>query len=450
MATGVNGAVHILYLSQLTSKAGIQAAGGSSERPLRKRSTPVQLSSLEELAMKNSPQHQNWISRMLLPAASAALAVAVVLASAVTTTQSAQAQTLTVLYSFTGGTDGSSPTTGLIRDSAGNLYGTTGGGAFGAGVVFKVDKHGTETVLYSFMNSSDGGFPQSGPIRDTAGNLYGTTKTGGVFGYGTVYELSPTGVETVLYSFAGPGGDGSYPLGGVVRDTAGNFYGTTSAGGSFALGTVYKLSSTGTETILHNFGNGTDGTNPYTGVIRSGSTLYGTTLTGGSLGVGTVWKLSSSGTETVLHNFAGGQTDGAYPEGTLLLANGNFYGTTYEGGTHGGPGIVYELSLHGAETVLHNFAEGADDGGVPYAGVIRDAAGNLYGTTGFGGASNDGTVYELTGGNVSVLYSFCSALNCSDGKRPYSGLLRDGAGNLYGTTELGGAYGFGTVWKLTP
>jgi uncharacterized repeat protein (TIGR03803 family) len=386
---------------------------------------------------------------MRMTATSAALAVAVVLASAVITTQSAQAQTLTVLYSFTGGADGSSPTTGLIKDSAGNLYGTTGGGAFGAGVVFKVDKHGTETVLYSFMNSSDGGFPQSGLIRDTAGNLYGTTETGGAFGLGTVYELSPTGVETVLYSFAGPGGDGSNPLGGVVRDTAGNFYGTTSAGGSFALGTVFKLSSTGTETILHNFGNGTDGTAPHTGVIRSGSTLYGTTLAGGSLGVGTVWKLSSSGIETILHNFAGGQTDGAFPEGALLLANGNFYGTTFEGGTHGGPGIVYELSLHGTETVLHNFAEGADDGGTPFAGVIRDAAGNLYGTTGFGGPSNEGTVYELSGSTLTVLYSFCSALNCADGARPSAGVIRAGS-NLYGTTENGGAFGFGTVWKLTP
>jgi len=237
---------------------------------------------------------------------------------------------------------------GLIRDSAGNLYGTTGGGAYGAGVVFKVDKHGTETVLYSFMNSSDGGFPQSGLIRDTAGNLYGTTEYGGA-GYGTVYELSPSGVETVLYTFQGPGSDGANPLGGVVRDTV-----------------------------------------------------------------------------------------------------GNFYGTTYEGGIHTGPGLVYELSLPGVETVLHNFTEGADDGGVPGAGVIRDAAGSLYGTTLFGGASNDGTVYKLTGGNVSILYSFCSVMNCTDGERPYSGLVRDGAGNFYGTTELGGAFGFGTVWKLAP
>jgi uncharacterized repeat protein (TIGR03803 family) len=299
------------------------------------------------------------------------------------------------------------------------------------------------------MDSTDGGYPQSGLIRDAAGNLYGTTEYGGA-GYGTVYELSPSGVETVLYSFKGPGGDGSYPLGGVVRDTAGNFYGTTSAGGSYSLGTVYRLSATGTETILHNFGQGSDGTDPYTGVIRSGTTLYGNTLAGGAFGVGTVWKLSSNGVETILHNFAGGNSDGAYPEGTLLLANGNFYGTAYEGGTHTGPGIVYELSTKGVETVLHNFAEGADDGGVPGAGVIRDAAGNFYGTTLFGGASNNGAVYELTGGNVSVLYSFCSALNCTDGERPYSGLVRDGVGNFYGTTQLGGAYGYGTVWKLTP
>jgi uncharacterized repeat protein (TIGR03803 family) len=405
--------------------------------------------------MKNTPQHRiwNWISRMRLAAARITLALAIILVSAVITTQSAHARTLTVLYSFTGGIDGSSPTMGLIRDSAGNLYGTTGGGAFGAGVVFKVDKHGIETVLYSFMNSSDGGFPQSGLIRDTAGNLYGTTEYGGAYSYGTVYELSATGVETVLYSFKGPGGDGANPTGPVVRDTAGNFYGTTSAGGTYALGTVYKLSATGTETILHNFGNGADGAQPYTGVIRSGTTLYGITQDGGSFGVGTVWKLSATGKETILHSFAGGNSDGAYPEGTLLLANGNLYGTTFEGGLYTGPGIVYELSLHGAETVLSNF--GPDNGIGTYAGVIRDPAGNLYGTDAFGGAAgsgtNDGTVYELTGiGNVSVLYSFCSVENCADGAHPYSGLLRDGAGNFYGTTENGGAYGYGTVWKLTP
>jgi uncharacterized repeat protein (TIGR03803 family) len=319
-------------------------------------------------------------------------------------------------------------------------------------VVFKVDKHGIETVLYSFIDSTDGGDPQSSLIRDTAGDLYGTTEYGGA-GYGTVYELSASGVETVLYSFKGTGGDGSYPTGPVVRDTAGNFYGTTSAGGTYALGTVYKLSATCTETILHNFGNGTDGAEPYTGVIRSGTTLYGNTLAGGSFGVGTVWKLSAAGKETVLHNFAGGNSDGAYPEGRLLLANGNFFGTTFEGGLYTGPGIVYELSLKGAETVLSNF--GPDNGVGTYAGVIRDAAGNLYGTDAFGGAAgsgtNDGTVYELTGiGNVSVLYSFCSVANCADGGHPYAGLLRDGAGNFYGTAETGGAYGYGTVWKLTP
>jgi uncharacterized repeat protein (TIGR03803 family) len=403
--------------------------------------------------MKNTLQHRNWISRMRLAATSAALALATVLVPLVIATQSAQAHTLTVLYSFTGGADGSSPTQGLIRDSAGNLYGTTGGGVYGLGVVFKVDKHGTETVLYSFKGGpSDGGYPESGLIRDTAGNLYGTTEYGGA-GYGTVYELSASGVETVLYSFKGPGGDGANPTGPVVRDTAGNFYGTTSAGGTYALGTVYKLSATGTETILHNFGNGTDGAEPYTGVIRSGTTLYGNTVAGGSFGVGTVWKLSAAGKETVLHNFAGGNSDGAYPEGSLLLANGNLFGTTFEGGLYTGPGIVYELSLLGAETVLSNF--GPDNGAGTYAGVIRDAAGNLYGTDAFGGAAgsgtNDGTVYELTGiGNVSVLYSFCSVLNCADGGHPYAGLLRDGAGNFYGTAETGGAYGYGTVWKLTP
>jgi len=304
--------------------------------------------------------------------------------------------------------------------------------------------------------------PRNGLIADSAGNLYGTTSGGGASYKGVVFKLAPDGTETVLHSFPGFPSDGNSPYAGLIADSAGNLYGTTLSRDSVShAGVVFKLAPNGTagwtETVLHSFtGFPTDGALPYAGLIAdSAGNLYGATTGGGASGQGVVFKLAPDGTETVLHAFTGG-SDGAYPGVGPLIADsaGNLYGTTTGGG--GGPGasgqgVVFKLSPDGTETVLHSFTLGSGGGG-PLAGLIADSAGNLYGTTQVGGASGQGVVFKLapngTGGwTESVLYSFTGG---SDGGQPFYGsLIADGAGNLYGTTVGGGASGAGVVFKLS-
>jgi uncharacterized repeat protein (TIGR03803 family) len=363
----------------------------------------------------------------------------------------------TVLYSFTGGADGGNPLAGVVLDSAGNLYGTTyGGGSASAGVVFKLDTKGNETVLYSFTGGADGGYPFAGVVLDSAGNLYGTTSGGGSAGAGVVFKLDTKGNETVLYSFTG-GADGGSPFAGVVLDSAGNLYGTTNSGGNttatkclyFGCGVVFKVDQSGIERVLHAF-NGADGSASYGALIQdSAGNLYGTTGYGGPAGNGVVFKVDPAGHETVLFAFPG--TDGSNPlAGVIQDSAGNLYGTTTGGGV-AGAGVVYKLDPVGNETVLYNFTGGAD-GGNPYGGVILDAAGNLYGTTN-GGGVGAGVVFKLDpSGHETVLYSFTGG---ADGANPTAGLIRDAAGNLYGTTNGGGLNCFlgilcGTVFKLDP
>jgi len=240
----------------------------------------------------------------------------------------AQAQTYTVLYRFKGSpTDGAHPEYGhLIADSAGNLYGTTeGGGASNAGVVFKLDTAGTETVLHSFTGGADGANPYAGLIRDSAGNLYGTTEAGGVSNFGVVFKLDKTG-ETVLHSFTG-GADGANPYAGLLQDSAGNLYGTTLEGGTNDIGVVFKVDTTGTETVLYSF-TIRNGKYPYAGLIADpAGNLYGTTANGGLSGLGVVFKLDTTGTETVLYNLTGGD-NGASPVASVIRDSaGNLYGT---------------------------------------------------------------------------------------------------------------------------
>ena len=361
----------------------------------------------------------------------------------------------TVLYTFTGGPDGMWLYAGVIRDSAGNLYGTTyGGGAANAGVVFKLDTAGNETVLYNFTGGIDGAGPQAGVIRDSAGNLYGTAGGGIVSacqrGCGVVYKLDTAGRETVLYTFTG-GADGANPSAGVIGDSAGNLYGTTSGGGTAGYGVVYKLDKAGHETVLYSFTGGADGDSPFTGVIRdSEGNLYGTASSAGGTPccAGVVFKVSASGQETVLYTFTGG-AGGSYPNGVIRDSAGNLYGTTGGGGT-ANVGLVYELDAAGQESVLYGFP-GPADGSYPYAGVIRDAAGNLYGTTVNGGPANAGVVYKLDAkGHETALYSFTGGADGggTGGAGPWAGVIRDSAGNLYGTTGGGGQYNYGVVYKL--
>src|ERR1039457_2108774 len=334
-----------------------------------------------------------------------------------------------VLHSFGCPPKGANPYAGLIRESAGNLYGTAAnGGAVNKGVVFKRASSGHQTVLYSFTGGADGGYPYAGVIRDSAGNLYGTTYYGGGANAGVVYKLDTTGHETVLYSFTA-GADGGNPYAGVIRDSAGNLYGTTYYGGTANAGVVYKLDSTGQETVLYTFTAWPDGAYPQAGVIRdSAGNLYGTTYQGGTGGAGTVYEVDTTGHEVVLYSFPA-EASGGFPHaGVIRDSAGNLYGTTYFRG-RANAGVVYKLDTTGNETVLYSFTGGAD-GGAPYAGVIRDPAGNLYGTTYYGGAAAD------TAGHETVLYSFTGG---ADGGQPAAGVIRDSAGNLYGTTYYGGA-----------
>ncbi len=382
--------------------------------------------------------------KLRLGAAHAALALAVALGMAVSAPFT-QAQTFSVLYNFGGLPDAEGPYAGLIEDPAGNLYGTTTSGGTGYGTVYEVGTSGTETVLHEF-SGSDGELPFATVLRDKAGNLYGTTQLGGSSGLGTIFKLSK-GKLTVLHNFSGASGDGCFPYGGVIMDAKGSLYGTTSlCGGGY--GMVWKLTKKRKFSMVHGFtGGSSDGAGPSLGnlLMDKKGNIYGVTLEGGAANSGTVYQLSASGKLTLLHSFAGGTKDGCFPYGTVSMDKaGSLYGTTDVCGSAGN-GIVWKVSK-GKEEVLHNFAGGSSDGSNPYAGVVLDSHGNLYGTTSVGGASGDGVVYELSaGGTLSLLHVFSGP----DGNLPYGALLRDAKGDLYGTADAGGSTGNGTVWELT-
>jgi uncharacterized repeat protein (TIGR03803 family) len=364
-----------------------------------------------------------------------------------------QAQTFKALYSFGAPPDAEFSTASLVRDESGNLYGTTiFGGAFFNGAVFRVDASGTETVLYSFTGGEDGGLPFAGLIRDGQGNLYGTTTQGGdltcvpPIGCGTVFKVDSSGNETVLHAFKN-GPDGEYPYAGLYRDGTGNLYGTTVNGGSSAnYGTVYKVSRSGQETVLYRFKGKGDGAFPF-GALVADSTgrLYGTTTQFGSSGGGSVFRLNSSGQIATTGKLQ--PSSGESPTaGVTRDGAGNIYVTATFGGTYAA-GSVLKISPSGKQTTLYSFTNGID-GGTPYAGVIRDAAGNLYGTAFFGGADGFGTVFKLDAeNNFTVLYSFTGG---EDGGNPWGGLTIDASGNLYGTNSIGGVTGNGVVYKIIP
>ena len=362
------------------------------------------------------------------------------------------APTYTTLYSFATGSDAQNPQAGLVQGSDGNFYGTTdAGGASGVGAVFMITPDGAETVLHSFANNgSDGSHPQAGLVLGKDGNFYGTTLTGGANGGGTVFEITPAGVETVLHSFANNGSDGFSPEAGLIQGSDGDFYGTTSSGGAKDFGTVFKITSAGAETILYSFTNNAagDGDEPWAGLVQgTDGNFYGTTALGGLAGKGTVFKMTPAGVVTVLYAFANGvANDGVHPRSLVQGTDGNFYGTTAAGGANN-QGTVFKITPAGVETVLHSFGAGSD-GQDPEVGLIQASDGNFYGTTQKGGANGDGVVFEVTlAGLETVLHSFAGG---QDGQGPQGEVIQGTDGNFYGTTYSGGADSEGTVFKIVP
>jgi uncharacterized repeat protein (TIGR03803 family) len=335
---------------------------------------------------------------------------------------------------------GSSPESGLVRDSGGNLFGTAYfGGPSNAGTIFEVARgSGTITILAPF-DGTNGGFPQGTLLMDSSGDLYGTAVLRGAFGDGTVFELAHgSSTITTLASFNGT--DGKSPMGGVIMDGSGNLYGTTEIGGASGDGTVFELAKgSGTITTLASF-NGTDGKSPFQVglVMDSGGNLFGTTRFGGASNDGTVFEVAAgSGTITALASFNG--TDGQYPlAGLVMDGGGNLYGTAYEGGASGG-GTVFEL-VHGSSTITTLGSFGTASGVYPRGPLILDGSGNLYGTT-------QGAVYEVTAGSGTIT-TLALFNGTNSGSAPVGALVMDGSGDLYGTTALGGPWGVGTVYEV--
>lgn len=385
----------------------------------------------------------------------------------------------TTLANFDG-TDGTGPQAALVQADDGNFYGTTaiGGnyagncqsqGNFGCGTVFKITPAGTLSKLYGFCsraNCSDGAFPLAGLVQASDGNFYGTTSGGGanlcgVYGCGTVYKITSAGALTTLYSFCAQPhcSDGSAPSAGLVQGTDGNFYGTTS-------GTVFKITPAGALTTLYTFCSSgwpcTDGIYPNALVQGMDGNFYGTTYMGGAYeycsgppgdgSCGTVFKITPSGALTTLYSFCGSGppcTDGNFPyTGQALVQgrDGDFYGTTENGGTNYGTGTVFKITPTGTLTTPYSFCalSNCADGSGPWAGLVQASDGNFYGTTRGGGAYY-GTVFEITStGTLTTLHSF----DFSDGAYPVAALVQATNGVFYGTASNAGADEDGTVFRL--
>ena len=354
------------------------------------------------------------------------------------------AQTFSTLASF-GGSNGVNPQMGaLVQGSDGNLYGTTlEGGANIKGAIFKVTPAGVLTALYSFAGT-DGQSPMAGLVQASDGNFYGTTNAGGANSSGTIFKVTPSGTLTTLYSFCALSNctDGKNSMAGLVQASDGNLYGTTTAGGANGDGAIFKITLAGAYSTLYSF-SGPDGSAPYAPLMQAADgNLYGVTGGGGSTGAGTIFKITLAGALTTLHSF--NTTDGGEPYGALIQAtDGNFYGTTERGGTNNF-GTVFKITPAGAFASLYSFAE--TDGEQVYAGLVQASDGNLYGTTYGGGVNGFGTIFKITlAGALTVVHSLATA----DGTQPLGTLMEAADGNLYGTAEMGGANGYGTVFKLS-
>jgi uncharacterized repeat protein (TIGR03803 family) len=364
------------------------------------------------------------------------------------TTAVAPTVTFTTLNSFDKA-DGGRPLAALVQGSDGKLYGTTNrGGNTRDGTIFNITAGGTLTSLYSFCQPpcANGFRPASGLIQDIDGNFYGTTTLGGAYRQGTVYRVDMSGDVSALYSFCPhphhscP--DGNFPS-GLVQGNDGNFYGTTGYGGENDYGTVFRITPSGKLTTIYSFGI-TGGYYPAAGLIQgTDGNFYGTTFNGGTEGEGTVFMITPGGALTTLHSFHG--MDGSSPEAALVEgANGKFYGTTSFGGTYGNYGTVFSVTAGGELKTLHRF-DGKDGDDIT-AGLVQGTDGNFYGASFAGGANEDGTLFMITShGILTTLHTFGG----TDGKEPFAALVQDTDGKFYGTTFIGGSHNHGSVFSLS-
>ena len=366
----------------------------------------------------------------------------------------ASAQTYTVLHTYPVGSGAYSGITFpqvMSQGRDGNLYGTiSNNGAKNVGSVFKMTTGGTLTDIYDFCpgtTCTDGAYPLGGVTLGFDGNLHGTTQGGGTGNAGTVFKITPTGTLTTLHSFVN-GTDDSVPAYATLQGQDGNTYGVSIGQYNTQYGAFFKLTASGTFTVLHDF-TYTDGADPNLPTQGTDGNFYGTTILGGSKGLGVVYKVTAAGKVTVLHNFVGYPTDGTYPRGILVQGNdGNFYGTTYQGGANN-EGSVFKITPAGVFTLIHSFlyASPAFDGQLPWDGLTLGPDGNFYGTTANGGTKNDGTLFKITpSGTETVLYNFCDP-SCN-GYFPATPLVLDTDGNFYGNTN-GNSNGGAVFYRLS-
>jgi len=358
-----------------------------------------------------------------------------------------------ILLATFAGPNGAYPVGGMTQGPDGNIYGTTEeGGAgeqYGYGTVFKVSPSGVQTVIHEF-DLSDGDWPSSALVLGTDADFYGTTLYGGANSqYGTAFKITPSGTFTMLHDFNGK--DGYFPYGGVIQGTDGNFYGTTSSGGAYENGNVYKMTPAGVVTVLYSFScslsDCPDGEEPVGGLVQANDgNFYGTTEKGGGANFdGTVFRITPGGTLTTIHSFEG--RDGDDPAAALVQGNdGDLYGTTEGGGSNDiSYGTVFKITLDGQLTSLYSFTNGKD-GAYLVAPLIQGSDGNFYGTANEGGAYGQGTVFEITPeGAVTVLHSF----DREDGREPYAPVFQATNGALYGTAYIGGARAGGTAFSIS-
>lgn len=358
-----------------------------------------------------------------------------------------------VLHQFGAGNDASENYTGsLVQGSDGNFYGLSyAGGTNGLGTLFSISPSGSDSVLYSFASSApvDGYYPYGGGLVLAGdGNFYGMTNEGGTNGFGTIFRATPGGVVTTLYEFTGGASDGSYPESGLTLGTDGNLYGVTTEGGQYASGVAFKMTLTGTYSVIYHFGHMGDPVDVSFSslVLASDGNFYGVGYLAGANGYGGVFKLTPAGVETVLYSFTG-PSDGANPSSTLVQgADGDLYGMTSSGGANGF-GTAFKISTTGTFTLLHTFAGAPADAAYAYDNpLVLGSDGNFYGMTASGGTSNNGTLFQMTpSGTITILHSFEGPT--ADGANPYSGLTIGSDGYIYGTTAAGGANNGGVFFR---